>query len=124
MDLDTSTSLQQLLSLRERISTLSDELQSGDGVSPKIDLLDTGDAYRVIAEVPGVSQDELEVAISGRELTVAGLREPYHDQPTLLMSERARGHFQRSIELPGEVVPERVQAHLREGLLILDLPKA
>ncbi len=122
---DTSASLQRLLDLRERISALGAELQNAsNGLGPRLDLLDIGDAYRLIVEVPGVCQDDLEVAIDGRELTVAGLREPYDDVPRLLMAERPTGHFQRSIELPGEVVRERSQAHLREGLLILDLPKA
>jgi HSP20 family protein len=125
MNPDTSSNLERLLDLRDRISALEGELQSAsDGLGPRLDLLDIGDAYRLIVEVPGVSQNDLEVAIDGRELTVAGLREPYGDTPRLLMAERPTGHFQRSVELPGEVVRERSQAHLREGLLILDLPKA
>jgi HSP20 family protein len=128
MELDTTSDLRQLLNLRERITSLSQELHlPDDGLSPRLDLLDTGDAYRLIAEVPGVRQDDLEVAILGRELTIAGIREPYGDGdngPLLLMTERPSGHFQRSVTLPGEVVRERGQAHLREGLLVLDLPKA
>lgn len=124
MELDTSSELQRLLSLRERISSLSAELNLPGDPGLKLDLLDTGDSYRLIAEVPGVSQDDLEVAIDGRELIIAGVREPYEGGPVLLMTERATGHFQRSVELPGEVVRERSQAQLREGLLVLDLPKA
>lgn len=124
MNLDTASDLKQLLELRERITSLSEELElPQNGPIPKLDLLDIGDAYRLIAEVPGVRQEGLEVAILGRELTIAGVREPY-EGGALLMTERPSGHFQRSVTLPGEVVRERSQAQLREGLLVLDLPKA
>jgi HSP20 family protein len=126
MDLEkfgTTGAIQELLSIRDDIETLSTLGSDKDAISPKIDLFDLGDSYRLIIEVPGVPQENLELALQERTLIVAGLREPIEPGLKIITSERHRGHFQRSIELPSEIEKEKVSAHLQEGLLILNLPK-
>ena len=125
MELDkkhsTSNDLQQLLTLRERVGALVSELE--DEATFRVDLLELKDAYRLIAEVPGVAQGDLEISLQGRHLTLAGKVEPHEPGAHLLIDERASGHFQRTIELPEEVVEKKSHARLSEGLLILHLPK-
>ena len=128
MELDhqeTRRNLSKLLSLRDEISELHSTLSvSPDEVPLRLDLIDEGDALRVIAEVPGVTQDKLEVALQGRDLTIAGVREGSGDAAeTMLIHERPSGHFQRTITLPSEVAREQISAQLREGLLFLYFPK-
>lgn len=128
MELDhqeTRRNLSKLLRLRDEISELHSTLSiSPDEVPLRLDLMDEGDALRVIAEVPGVSQDKLEVALQGRDLTIAGVRASSGDAAdTLLIHERPSGHFQRTITLPNDVEREHISAQLREGLLVLYLPK-
>jgi HSP20 family protein len=120
---ETQSSLQQLLAIRDRIGELSVKFDPDGELRPKVDLLDLGDAYELIVEVPGVPQENLEVAVQGREVIVAGLREPFEEPESLVFSERPVGHFQRSVLLPAEVERERGTAHLREGLLVVHLPK-
>lgn len=125
MDLEkfgTAGDLQELLTVREEIEGLFSR-QNHDPMKPRADLLDAGDAYRVVVEVPGVAQDDLEIALQGRALTVAGLREPAFHDAEPVFSERPGGHFQRTIELPAEVDRETASAHLEHGLLIVTLPK-
>ena len=126
MELDkrggTERDLQDLLILRDRVSELA------EGVAPrsldlKLDLIDVGEAYRLIVDLPGVAQDDLEIALRGRHLTVAGLREMNGSEQLFVLRERVGGHFQRTVELPGDVDYEASSANLREGLLILHLPK-
>ena len=141
---DSSRDIQDLLALRDDIERLAGNPAEADS-GPRIDLLDLGAAYRLVVEVPGVPQENLEVALQGRNLTVAGLREPGYDtradlsdgssddqkggaddganNVAVLLSERAAGHFQRSVELPGEVDYASCHASLRDGLLVLDFPK-
>ena len=133
MDLDhlseTRRNLGKLLSLHDRISSLGETLNADpDDIPLRLDVLDDGDALHIIAEVPGVPQDKLEVAIAGRELTIAGLRETLLDNSsdkrvTTIINERAHGHFQRTVTLPSDVDRDSGTAQLREGLLILHLPK-
>jgi HSP20 family protein len=119
----TAGDIQELLSIRDRIEGILDDHAGNSAVNPRADLLDTGDAYRLVLEVPGVSQENLEIGLQGQELIVAGLREPVDQEVDIIFSERASGHFQRSIHLPAEIDREAVTVHLREGLLILNLPK-
>lgn len=122
-DEGTGRDVQELLILRDRVSELA------TGVTPeslelKMDLIDLGDTYRLIVDLPGVSQDDLEIALRGRLLTIAGLREMNGGDQAFALRERPSGHFQRTTELPSEVSYEASSAQLREGLLILHLPKA
>ena len=124
MELDkkhsTSSDLQQLLTLRERVGALVSELEE---VTLKVDLLELEDAYRLVADVPGVAQDDLEISLQGRHLTIAGRVEPHDAGAHFLLDERTSGHLQRTIELPGEVAEKKSHAQMRDGLLILHLPK-
>jgi len=120
----TGGDIEELLAVRDRIEALAQTGSSGDGVLPRVDLLDLGDAYQMLVEVPGVSQSSLEVALQGRDLVVAGLRENLPDETGIVFSERPNGPFQRTVELPGNVDREATTAHLHSGLLVVNLPKA
>jgi HSP20 family protein len=119
----TSGAISELLSIRDDVERISNLHLAGDGLTPKIDMFDLGDTYQLMVEVPGVPQERLEVAIQGRNVIVAGLRDPIDETVNIIRSERPRGHFQRTIELPSEVERERTTAHLQEGVLVLTLPK-
>ncbi len=127
MELDkfgTAGDLKELLAIRDRIEGLLERRVPGDAITPKAELRDVGEAFRLILEVPGVAQENLEIAVQGRELVIAGHREGEADGAQIVFSERARGPFQRTVTLPGEVDVERSSAQLSAGLLILHLPKA
>ena len=125
MELDkkhaTSSDLQHLLTLRERVGALVSELE--DEATLKVDLFELEDAYRLVAEVPGVAQEDLEISIQGRHLTVAVVAPPREPGAHLLIGERSAGHLQRTVELPEEVAEKRSNAQMKNGLLTLHLPK-
>ena len=121
---DPNRDLKDLFMLRNDIERLTSLATSDDTISPRLDLLDLGESYRVIIEVPGVEQENLEVALEGKTLTVAGLREPTSGDAVRLVGERPSGHFQRTVDLPEAIDPEGTRANLRHGLLILTFPKA
>ena len=129
MELDrfgTAGDLQELLSIRDRIDDLSARRLPSDGLVARAELRDHGDAFRLTIEVPGVTQEDLEIAVQGKELVIAGHREPDtgEDAGDLVFSERPHGPFQRALTLPEPVDPEHATARLATGLLILHLPKA
>lgn len=131
MELDkfgTLGDLQELMTVRDRIDDLIEQQAPGDPNTPRVDLVDMGDAYQLVVEVPGVPQENLEVALRGRSVTVAGARDAYdaegEEPQELVFRERPSGPFQRTIELPASVDRETSTAHLREGLLILTMPKS
>jgi HSP20 family protein len=113
--------IRDLLAIQQRL----DRFAPGPaGWTPPVDLLESGEAYVIIAELPGVSRDNLTISMhdDGR-LTVAGVRrervsEEYH------RIERGHGTFSRTFHLPIPVDADRITADLRDGVLTVTCPKA
>jgi HSP20 family protein len=120
----THADLDELIAIRDRIDSLASLDLAADATTPRADLLDLGDALQLRLEVPGVPQEDLEVALQGQELLVAGIRETIEEGVTSIFSERPNGPFHRSVHLPAAVEHDAVTAHLRSGVLVVHLPKA
>jgi HSP20 family protein len=113
--------IRDLLAIQQRL----DRFAPGPaGWTPPVDLLETPDAYVVMAELPGVVREDLTISMhdDGR-LTVSGerrerLHEEYH------RVERGHGTFTRTFHLPIPVDAGRITADLRDGVLTVTCPKA
>lgn len=92
---------------------------------PTLDLLDEGDHYLVRAEVPGVKKEELDVVLKDNILTIKGesRKEVKEEKKNYHRQEISYGRFMRTVQLPGEVNSQQVEASLKEGILSLKLPK-
>lgn len=92
---------------------------------PRTNLYDTGAAFELIAEVPGLSNEDLDVKIQGNYLEIAGKREVKAPEGYRThRSERGSASFTRSLTLPSDVDSGKVSANLKDGFLILTLPKS
>ena len=94
---------------------------------PKINLRDDAENVYVEALLPGVDPDTLDMNILGNTLTLAGERTAIAEEEekrTWHRRERGSGNFMRTIELPVEIVAEKVRAECQNGLLRVTLPKA
>ncbi|MFH2092889.1 MAG: Hsp20/alpha crystallin family protein [Pseudomonadota bacterium] len=92
---------------------------------PRTNLYEDGDKFEIIAEVPGIAKEDLNLKIQGNYLELSGSRsintpEGYKVHRT----ERTPGSFLRSFTLPSDVDADRVEATLKEGILRLTLPKS
>jgi HSP20 family protein len=93
---------------------------------PVVDMYETPNDLVLNFEVPGVSQKDISLSITGDVLTVKGERpfsQPLGDDHYFHM-ERAYGKFERSVRLPMPVQAGRVRATYRDGVLEVSLPKA
>ncbi len=93
-------------------------------VWPRLNLLDTGSALLIKAEVPGLTEKDVNVTINEDVLTLSGERKP--DAPegySVHRQERAPIQFARSLTLPCKVIPEKVSASIKDGVLSITLPK-
>lgn len=95
----------------------------GGGWSPLVDVCETQDAYTVDIDVPGVKQQDLDVKVSGNELTVTGeLKETERD--TLFRTRTRRtGQFGYRMRLPRHVDADQITANLTDGVLTVRIPK-
>jgi HSP20 family protein len=91
---------------------------------PGINLWEDGESAWVEAELPGLKIEDIDVLISGNELTINGERKlDGYDSATWQRRERAEGRFSRTVTLPWEIDADKVEAHLQDGVLSVKLPK-
>jgi len=92
---------------------------------PALNTWEDGDHAYVEAELPGLSMDDLDVSVCGREVTIKGERKLAEPQgASWHRRERSWGQFTRTVTLPWDIDAEKVEAKLRDGVLTVRLPKA
>ncbi len=93
--------------------------------TPRFDVKEAKDAYVIKADLPGVKQDGVEVAINGSLLTVSGKRDDEHrtEGEQFFTLERSYGSFSRSFSLPDTADAQNVTADLKDGVLVIQVPK-
>jgi len=96
-----------------------------DSWAPAIDVYETATAYVVTAEVPGVTREQIDLALEESRLTLRGQRTDRTTSGILHFHqvERSHGSFARSFEFGQKIDIERVAADLAEGVLTITLPK-
>ncbi len=94
-------------------------------LSPAMDVAETDDSMEITAELPGVSEDDVEVSITDRRLTIKGEKksETESEEADKHIVERSYGSFLRSMHLPFDVDIAAVSASFEKGVLKIMLPK-
>ena len=92
---------------------------------PPMDLVETTDHYVLRADLPALSDEDVNVQFEGHVLTISGERkaEPERQQQGYYRLERAFGAFSRSLTLPDGVNPDGIDAHFNRGVLEISIPK-
>jgi HSP20 family protein len=99
--------------------------QGGVLLAPQMDVSETDRDVRIQAELPGVSENDIEVALDDDVLTIRAEKkqERKEEREGVHFSERSFGTFQRSLRLPFQVDPDQVQASFENGVLRVTVPK-
>lgn len=92
---------------------------------PAIDMYEQADEIVVHAELPGLSREQVEVAVTDATLTITGKKQKENDvrAEDYYCCDRSFGTFARILSLPTEVNAELATASFEDGLLELHLPK-
>lgn len=140
-----------LMSLRNEIDRMFDEIWSGGMLSPfrrhrrgltepfrgtplawgtgmpAVDLINKEKEVEVRAELPGMDEKDIDVRLSDGTLTIRGEkkeeRKEGEEGGSYYVSERRYGSFQRSFQIPEGIDRDRVEASFRNGVLTITLPK-
>ncbi len=115
----------------DRMRTSMDDLMeqfgfSNDGYSfPLLNVYDRKDDIVVTAELPGLSKDDVSVHVSGNILTITGKRNPALGQNvSYVRRERSVGEFEKNVRVPSRVMPDKIAAGFKNGVLTITMPKA
>lgn len=99
---------------------------SGPQWAMNMELVEREDAYELIAEVPGLRKEDIDVTVSGSEVTIAvDVKEEKEagGEARQVFSERWHGKTSRMVRLPLEIDQDKAEASCTDGLLRLTLPK-
>ena len=90
----------------------------------RTDVSDLGDAYKLEAELPGFSKDDININIEDERMTISVERkmDNSEDKPNYLRRERFYGSFKRSFDISG-IDADNISAAYTDGVLSLDMPK-
>lgn len=91
-----------------------------------VEFKEHSDRYELVAELPGVTKEDLRISIEQRTITIKGQRKPAPngDSAKLIHSEIPTGAFARSFVVPKDVEAEKLDARLSDGILRLTMPKS
>lgn len=91
---------------------------------PRADIFETEDQVTVIADMPGVDENSVDILLEKNTLTIRGLVEPEkHEGYTLSYAEYGVGDYERSFVLSNEIDRDKIEASMKNGVLRLILPK-
>ena len=93
---------------------------------PSLDVSEAESAWTVRAELPGVDAKDVELTVTGNVLTLRGEKksETTSEAEGTRRTERCYGKFERTLEFPTELDGSKVEAHAKNGVLTVTLPKA
>jgi len=93
---------------------------------PAINLWTNEDGQMISAEMPGVRPEDLNIDVTGDALSISGERKPDETVKDARYHRRERGYgsFSRTIQLPFMVDTNKVEASFKNGVLLLNLPRA
>jgi HSP20 family protein len=94
-----------------------------DAFLPPADLEETGDAYVIEVELPGVHKGDVDIEVTGRRVSITGERKERERTGIIRRRTRTVGRFSYEAVLPGEVDQDGVKAELADGVLTVTLPK-
>ncbi len=95
-------------------------------VWPALDISEDETTITVKAEVPGCRAEDVDIAVQGNILTISGEKKQEQEKKEkgYYYAERSYGSFRRDITLPSDVESTKIDAHCKDGILTISMPKS
>ena len=96
------------------------------GKVPAVDFVENDKSYVVTAELPGMSESDVDVKYAEGALTIRGEKKEEKEErkKDYYLSERRYGTFQRIFQVPNGVDADKIEAAFKNGVLTVTLPKS
>lgn len=92
-------------------------------IIPPVDIYETANDVILVADIPGVAKENLQLDIDKDELTIKGTFAEQEAAGEKLIDECAYGEYSRTFILGDTINREKISARLEDGVLTLTLPK-
>ena len=91
---------------------------------PPVDLIDDGDQLIIIALLPGMKREDIDLSVFRLQITLSGERErEVVEGARYIRRERGYGNFHKVIKLPEPIQVDKVNAEYKDGCLNINMPK-
>jgi HSP20 family protein len=109
---------------REVAETGAERIRERLAFVPRADIYETSEAIVVVADVPGVDEESLDITLENSTLTIIGYVEPMQPEGQRLAHAEYRvGDYERAFTLSDQIDRDGIQATIKDGVLRLVLPK-
>ena len=110
---------------KHEVTAAAEPTRPGRVFTPDVDIFEQDDRLVLLADMPGVTAEALQLDLRDNQLTLSGAVEPEAQTATEeeLMGEYRSGHYYRQFHLSEVIDQERIEANLTDGVLRLTLPK-
>jgi HSP20 family protein len=127
--------------ISRNVNKIVEQMQKGyynfrpnDTWAPNVNLYENDEAYLVCVDLCGVDKEKIDLEVANGRLSLRGSRAvPTYDEPDAATPEKGKlrvhmmeidhGAFFREVELPEHVAQAKIEAHYRNGMLWIELPK-
>lgn len=120
--------------LRHQVDTLFDDFDKGfftrdSGFAVRTNVSETDGEVCITAELPGITDDDIDVSIAGNRITVKGQKKSEQEEKgdeegrQFHRVERFSGAFERMMTLPFDIDADAVSAKVKDGVLTVTVPK-
>jgi HSP20 family protein len=99
------------------------EAPRGVTVLPRVDILETDDELLLLADLPGVQPQDVDVRFENGELALHGRRHPRYPDKQRVRWEAEVANYYRAFRVTEHIAGDRIAAELKDGVLTVHLPK-
>ena len=112
---------------KQEVTTMSEaeRTRARKAYVPRADIYETSDNIVVVADMPGIDENSVDITLEKNVLTISGYVEPEAPENlSLAFAEYEVGDYQRSFTLSNQIDQANIEATVKNGVLRLHLPKA
>ncbi|MCR9095010.1 MAG: Hsp20/alpha crystallin family protein [bacterium] len=109
---------------REKAEVLTEDTRPGLLFKPDVDILEHPDAFVILADLPGASEESVDIHLEKGVLTLDARVSESNDDVQPRYAEYREGGYHRVFRISDEIDADGVSAKMRDGVLELRLPKS
>ncbi|MCF7791127.1 MAG: Hsp20/alpha crystallin family protein [Victivallales bacterium] len=115
----------ELRNLHSEVNKLFNSYGSSTQAYPAVNIYGDEEELTVLAEIPGIKKEDIDLTVQGDKLTIEGERKKEENKENVVhREERGYGKFIRTFSLPYDVENEKITAKYKKGILEVTLPRA
>jgi HSP20 family protein len=107
----------------QNVQAAPEQTRGGPYFVPRVDIFETDNELTLLADLPGVRGEDVDLRYENGELVLHGRVPPRHEGRNFLLSEYEVGDFYRAFAIHESIDSDKISAECKNGVLVLHLPK-